>query len=295
VTALLENIPRVGTFEVLSYRFEIHADGERTRRYIAHVLSVFAVASSDDGTGPTDVPVSRYAVVDAGEAETVSRYRLYYNGEWIHGSGVPSHVLDRMFWHINERALEDNADHLLVHAGAVVDQSGRAILLPADSGSGKTTVVTGLLKRGFGYLSDEAAAVDPATLLIHPFAKPLSIKPGTQALFPDLKPHEDYAELADGYWHVDPRSFGAADLAPPSRVALIVCPRYEPGAATELRRLRPAQACLALGRQVINLDIWKRRALPILARLARGADCYELTSSDPEEAAGAVVGLVETT
>jgi hypothetical protein len=294
VTAVLENIPRVGTFEVLSYRFDIHADSERTRRYIAHVLSVFA-ASSHNSTESTHAPESQYTVKDAGDEEPVSRYRLYYNGEWIHGSGVPSHVLDRMFWHINERALEDNDDHLLIHAGAVVDQSGRAILLPADSGSGKTTVVTGLLKRGFRYLSDEAAAVDPATFLIHPFAKPLSIKPGTQTLFPDLRPDDDYVELADGYWHVDPRSIATGELATPSRLSLIVCPHYIPAAKTELRSLRPAEACLRLGRQVINVKLWKGRALPILARLAREADCYELISSHPEEAADAVVALAETT
>jgi hypothetical protein len=295
VTAVLENIPRVGSFEVLCYRFDIHAHSERTRRYIARVLSVFAMTPSHDATESTDAPVSHYAVEDAGEEETVSRYRLYYNGEWIHGSGVPSHVLDRMFWHINERALEDNDDHLLIHAGAVVDQSGRAILLPADSGSGKTTVVTGLLKRGFRYLSDEAAALDPETFLIHPFAKPLSIKSGTQALFPDLRPDDDYVELADGYWHVDPGSFATAEPAPPSRVALIVCPRYIPAAKTELRSLSPAQACLRLGRQVINFDLWKRRALPILARIAGEARCYELTSSDPDEAADAVVAVAEST
>jgi hypothetical protein len=47
----------------------------------------------------------------------------------------------------------------LIHAGAVVDPEGRAWLLPGDTHSGKTTVCTSLLDRGWGLLSDDQAVV----------------------------------------------------------------------------------------------------------------------------------------
>jgi len=46
--------------------------------------------------------------------------------------------------------------HLLIHAG-VVARHGKATILTADSGGGKTTMVLGLIQRGYNFLSDELA------------------------------------------------------------------------------------------------------------------------------------------
>src|SRR5919106_963089 len=67
---------------------------------------------------------------------------------------------------------------VFVHAG-VVGWRGRAIVLPGRSGSGKTTLVAELLRAGATYYSDEFAVID-ARGRVHPFAKPLSIREGTQ-------------------------------------------------------------------------------------------------------------------
>lgn len=71
-------------------------------------------------------------------------------------------------------ALEATAGRRVnLHAGAVADQDGRALVLIGPSGSGKTTAI-GLLARRLGYLSDETASVDEA-LEVHPHPKPLSV------------------------------------------------------------------------------------------------------------------------
>ena len=49
-------------------------------------------------------------------------------------------------------------DFLVVHAGAVGYQ-GAGILLPAGTGSGKTTLVAGLAANGFQLFSDEFGVV----------------------------------------------------------------------------------------------------------------------------------------
>lgn len=63
-----------------------------------------------------------------------------------------------------------------VHAGAVA-VAGQAIVLPGRSFAGKTTLVRALIEQGADYLSDEYAAFD-AEGLVHPYPKPLSIRPG---------------------------------------------------------------------------------------------------------------------
>ena len=71
-------------------------------------------------------------------------------------------------------ALEETAGRRLsIHAGAVADADGRALVVIGASGSGKTTAV-GRLARRLGYLSDETASMDD-DLRVHPHPKPLSV------------------------------------------------------------------------------------------------------------------------
>jgi hypothetical protein len=67
-------------------------------------------------------------------------------------------------------------DWTFVHAGTVA-VDGYAIVLPGSSFAGKTTLVRALIEQGADYLSDEYAVFDP-TGLVHPYPKPLSIRPG---------------------------------------------------------------------------------------------------------------------
>ncbi len=68
--------------------------------------------------------------------------------------------------------------HFLIHAG-VVSYGSQGIILVADSGHGKTTLVLELIRRGFKFLSDEMAALGRADRRVHPFPRSLRIRPGT--------------------------------------------------------------------------------------------------------------------
>lgn len=71
--------------------------------------------------------------------------------------------------------------HLLVHA-AVVVRDGEALVLPAASGTGKSTLAVALLRRGWGYASDEAACLPwhggpPVSV---PYPRPVALSPWSQ-------------------------------------------------------------------------------------------------------------------
>lgn len=63
---------------------------------------------------------------------------------------------------------------LFLHAG-VVALNGKALVIPAKSFQGKTTLVRELVLRGAVYFSDEYAVLD-ADGLVHPFPKTLSVR-----------------------------------------------------------------------------------------------------------------------
>ncbi len=64
--------------------------------------------------------------------------------------------------------------HAFIHAG-VVGWRGRALIFPANSYSGKTSLVAEMIKLGAVYYSDEYAVIDENGLA-HPYPKPLSIR-----------------------------------------------------------------------------------------------------------------------
>lgn len=63
---------------------------------------------------------------------------------------------------------------VFVHAGAV-GWRGRAVLIPGRSLSGKTMLVSELVRAGAEYYSDEYAVLD-ARGRVHPFAQPLGVR-----------------------------------------------------------------------------------------------------------------------
>jgi len=70
--------------------------------------------------------------------------------------------------------------HFLVHAGAVAAPDRRqGLILVADAANGKTTLVLELLRRGFGFLSDEMAALARADGRLNAFPRALRLRDDT--------------------------------------------------------------------------------------------------------------------
>ena len=53
---------------------------------------------------------------------------------------------------------------------------------------GKTTLTAALVGEGLAYITDETVCIDPVSLKIEPFSKPLTVKPGSQELLRHLEP-----------------------------------------------------------------------------------------------------------
>jgi hypothetical protein len=66
-------------------------------------------------------------------------------------------------------------DLYFLHA-AVAEVDGRAFLLVAESGGGKSTTLWGLLHHGWGYLSDELAPIDLSSNKVHAYPRALCLK-----------------------------------------------------------------------------------------------------------------------
>jgi hypothetical protein len=85
-----------------------------------------------------------------------------------------SRKIDLIESHIRLTIAEFAEDYVFLHAGAV-EYRGKAIIIPAKSFAGKTTLTAEFARRGFEYYSDEYAVLDQNGL-VHPFTKRLSMR-----------------------------------------------------------------------------------------------------------------------
>lgn len=164
---------------------------------------------------------------------------------------------------------------VFVHAG-VVARAGRALVLPGPTFSGKTELVAALVAAGATYFSDEFAVID-AGGLVHPYAKPLSIRArGTR-------------EADD----VDASDLGAPTGSAPAPVALIAVTRYERDAAWRPQERTPAAGALLLLSHAGQARRDPDRVLAAVQRAAKGARVLEGPRGEAEAAASALLACLE--
>ena len=174
--------------------------------------------------------------------------------------------------------------HLLLHAG-VVERNGRAVVLPAMPGAGKSTLTAALALGGFRLLSDEFGVVRFGDAHLLPLLRPVALKnesiDAIARLSPDAvigprfpKTHKGtVAHLAPAVEHVHARHTPAAP-------ALIVFPRFVAAGGVEIQPLPRARAFARLAVNSFNYEIVGPDGFDALGRLVAASDCYELRYGD---------------
>ena len=187
------------------------------------------------------------------ERRGVKNYHLLYADHMVVGrSHRLDAVLDNYDTHLRMAMAELSRRKLFVHAG-VVAWKDRAILLPGRTLAGKTHLVAELVKAGATYLSDEYAVLDEDGF-VHPFAKPLSMRPSTTA--PQVEtPVEE---------------IGGVPGRTPVPVGLVVMSQFE-GARWRPKRLTTGQGVLELLDNTFSAPQSPEHAIRILGRVASGA------------------------
>lgn len=297
---------RVGTFRLLGVDLTVYvtppdaSPAGLVRRY----LDRFARDVDPDDQLPPDRPGSSgraavsYEIRTPGAGENLellrTRYQLIRDGALIYLSDTPGGLIDGLEWNLNGRVAARHTGYLTLHAG-VVARGGRALIVPAASGSGKTSLTCALLRAGCAYLSDEAAVIDPATLLAHPYSKPLGIK-DREWLAEQIGPLPSGPECWDlstaGTWRIHPGRFAACQEEPVP-VGWIVVPDGRSDVAPSPRPLARADALRALLNNCFNPDLHGARAIAVLSELVKTAQCYTMALGPPAETARTLMRLLD--
>jgi hypothetical protein len=185
-------------------------------------------------------------------------------------------------------------EHYLFHAGAV-SQHGQGILLPADPGMGKTTLVLKMVMLGCEFLSDDIACLSSPRGLLLPFPRRVNVREPSQELLglPLTRGTLPYAYFGDGWeWSLDiedicPGSLGSACV--PRHVVFLRGFGDEP----RLDWIARSNGLLELFECAIGQIEDPARYLFQLAGLLHEVDCYTLVIGDLDQTARLVMDLAE--
>jgi hypothetical protein len=273
----------------LAYRFVLRCDDPALARDAEALLADFAPRVAEEASYDPPTPVY---VIEAGRRPSgARRFALSRDGAQLIVGDDPSRVVDHLVRTVSRLALADPPrDYLLVHAAVAATPAGNGVLLTGESGSGKTTIVAALVQEGYAYLSDEAAVIDPESLLVRPWARPLAFKPTAQAI---ERFRAALGEAAGRSAHIPVHRLRKGAVGGPAAVRLIVDYRYEGGSPTVVDSLSRAGAVALLGSAAPALREHGDSGLQLLARIVAGASAFRLRTGSLEEAVRWVRTLAE--
>ncbi|CAD5375194.1 Aldolase [Rubrivivax sp. A210] len=179
--------------------------------------------------------------------------------------------------------------YLILHA-AVLERNGRALILPAPPGSGKSTLCAGLAWRGWRLLSDELALIDPASGRVSPLPRPVSLKNRSieviRAFAPEARFGRVVRETIKGeVAHFQPPAEAVERGGETALPAWVVLPRYEAGVPTRLTRMSRGQALMALVDNAFNYHVHGAAGFQALADLVEHGESFRFHYSQLAEAA----------
>lgn len=201
----------------------------------------------------------------------------------------PELTVDLLINELNLAAIQSVPTRLRLHAAALVDDAGRVVVLLGRSGAGKSTLCTALLRStGLRYLSDEVAAVDPATLDVAGYPKPITLKSGSHPVLPDLHPGTD-----GPLWQLPPEDIRPHAVGSGGRLALVVTPQRVASTAASTRSLSWGETILAMAENSSYLVDFAA-PLQVLSAVASAVPAVELSYTESADAARVVHDLLES-
>lgn len=271
------------SYRAMSYDFRVRTNVPRLGFLLDRLLSPFRAALADGS--PT------YSLVHTPGSPLP--FSLYLDDKLLHQVEAAATMLDFVLADMTVQAVERMEAHVALHAAAAA-WDRRGIIFPGPPDAGKTTLVAGLTRVGFAYLSDEAALIDPVTRLLHPFPRALAMDENSVDAIPGLRSKlpPDHDQFMRFRYHLAPDDLRPGAVGRPCRVHYVIAPKYESGSDTILTRMSRAEALMVLAENSFNFTRFGALAVDSLREALEGVKCYRLRIGGLDAAIRKVLDVV---
>ena len=269
--------PSVLNLEILGRRVRVELSAPELLEF---VVANFGVMRAGDHVAP---PSLNYLVQPDGVTRSMtpevrSRSRIR----------SPSDLLYALEKDITVELQKQRPDLFFLHSAAV-EWRGKAYLLAAESGSGKSTTTWALLHHGFGYLSDELSPVDLRTLTVLPYPHALSLKRP-----PPAYPLPTSAMHLGRTIHVPVHDLPGRVVTQPIPIGGVFLVRYSSEArAPVVARVSAATGAAHMYTTALNALAHRDAGLAAVAHIAESVPCFALTSAHLPETCTLLRSVVE--
>jgi HprK-related kinase A len=209
--------------------------------------------------------------------------------------GVPLHedlpeaqALTVLEWGINLVVALRFHCFLALHT-ATLERHGRALLLPAAPGDGKSTLCAALAHRGWRLFSDEFGLVRPGSTALVPLPRPMPLKNQSIDVIRRFAPDAVLGPPIEGtrkgtVVHVRPQRDSVERDQEAAEAGWLVFPRWEAGAALSLAEVSADEAFFRLATNAFNYDMQGERGFTTVRDLVARTRAYRLVYSDLDQA-----------
>jgi len=225
------------------------------------------------------------------------RVRFSVDGRAPHEDLPLAQALPVLEWGINLVIAMRFHRYLMLHAG-VLERRGRALVMPAAPGQGKTTLCAALAHRGWRLLSDEFGLVRPGTTAMVPVPRPMPLKNESVGVIrgfaPDAVLGPEIPKTRKGtISHVQVPAWSVAAAAAPSPARWIVFPRWRPDAALSLKEVPRMEGFMMLATNAFNYELLGAAGFETVRDIISGSRSFRLVYSDLSEAVAALDELAD--
>ena len=260
---------------------------ETNRRDLAaRVRDVFRDLAVEDA-GSTPVV---FEVLDGGTSSPGHPWSVSRDGEQREMTVADSYVIAHVLLEATRLLFERPGERVHLHGAALV-HDGNAVVLAGRSRAGKSTLAAWLTHRGWGFLTDEAALVEPETLVVAPFWRPINVRrPGPlDGLLNDIVSHNPL----DPEVLVPASTIGKLAGAAPLKALAFPC--FTTEEQVGITPMSPAAALVELTQHFPGLIAGGRAGFRRLARLVDAVPAFGLRFHDLDDAERGLRTLVSST
>lgn len=181
------------------------------------------------------------------------------------------------------------SQHVLILHAASLSRDGRAVILPAPPGSGKSTLCAALAQRGWQLLSDELTIIDLQTGAIQGLARPINLKNASIDILRNFAPDAYLSRAVHDTTKgtvalLAPPASSVAALSEPAHPAWMVLPRYVAGAEPRLQAMPSGAAFMQVASNAMNYHVLGLAGFEAVGRLIDRSRHYSFSYSRLDDA-----------